>query len=185
MQTQEAIASTQPSTPRTLFFEDLRTHQNKIFEQGFWAITVHRFGLWTMRIRPTILRLPFSFLYLAACRIVQWTCGISIYPGTPLGRRVRIWHHSGIVLSARSIGNDVQIRQNTTIGARHNEPDNEWPVIEDRVNIGCGACILGNVTVGHDSVIGANAVVIENIPPCSVAVGIPAKVIRTNQPPGA
>ena len=56
------------------------------------------------------------------------------------------------------------------------------PTIEDRVDIGCGACILGNVTIGHDSLIGANAVVVTDIPPYSTAVGIPARVIKRSVP---
>lgn len=166
-----------------LFLEDYRTHQSKLLEQGLWAVTVHRFGRRIMRIRPFILRLPFSFLYLAGSRVVQWMCGISIHPGVALGRRVRIWHHSGIVITARTIGDDVQIRQNTTIGERRRGGADGWPVIEDRVDIGCGACILGGITVGRDSVIGANAVVLIDVPPGSVAVGVPARVVGPHREP--
>ena len=94
-----------------------------------------------------------------------------------LGRRVRLWHHGGMVLGARSIGDDVHIRQNTTFGAAA-AAQPRAPVIEDRVDVGCGACILGDVRVGHDSVIGANAVVIEDVPPYSLAVGVPARVVK-------
>ncbi len=160
-----------------LWAEDFRTHQCKLFEQGFWAIRVHRFGRRIQRIRPRLLRAPFSLVYLAAARFVQWTCGISIHPAVELGRRVRIWHHSGIVITAVRIGDDVHIRQNTTIGSRRaGEPD-RLPIVEDRVDIGCGACILGRVTVGHDSAIGANAVVLEDVPPHSIAIGVPARII--------
>ena len=55
----------------------------------------------------------------------------------------------------------------------------ELPSIEDRVDIGCGAVLLGSITIGHDSVIGANAVVLKDVPPHSVAVGVPAKVVKT------
>lgn len=166
-----------------LWLEDFRTHQCKLFEQGFWAIRVHRFGRRIQKIRPRLLRAPFSLVYLAAVRIVQWTCGISIHPAVELGRRVHIWHHSGIVITAVRIGNDVHIRQNTTIGSRRASEPDHLPVIGDRVDIGCGACILGNITVGHDSAIGANAVVLNDVPPGSVAVGVPARVIQ--QRPGS
>jgi serine O-acetyltransferase len=52
------------------------------------------------------------------------------------------------------------------------------PTIGDRVDVGCGVCVLGNVTIHHDCVIGANAVVVSDITPCSTAVGIPARVVK-------
>ncbi len=165
--------------------EDLRTHDGNPFEQGFWAIAVHRFGNWRMNIRPKVLRLPFSVLYKFLYKWVEWTCGISLPYTVKLGRRVRIWHHSGIIVSARSIGDDVQIRQNTTFGVLRTQHNFELPVIEDRVDIGVGAVILGGITVGHDSVIGANAVVLKDVPPHSVAVGVPARVIKTHTPGSA
>jgi serine O-acetyltransferase len=164
----------------SLLKEDLRIHENKILEQGFWAIAVHRFGNWRMSIRPKIVRFPFSLAYKFLYKFVEWTCGISLPYTVKLGRRVRIWHHGGMILHAKSIGDDVQIRQNTTFGVARTNHNFELPVIEDRVDIGCGVAILGDITVGHDSVIGANAVVLRNIPPHSVAVGVPARVVRTN-----
>ena len=158
--------------------EDLRTHDGKFFEQGFWAIAVHRFGNWRMGL-PKLLRIPCTLLYRFMFRWVQWTCGITLPYTVRVGRRVRIWHHGGMVLHARSIGDEVHIRQNTTFGIARRDQLHELPVIEDRMDIGCGAAILGSVTVGHDSVIGANAVVLQDVPPHSVAVGVPAKVVKT------
>jgi len=173
-----------------LLREDLRTHDRNFFEQGFWAIAVHRFGNWRMGIRPKLLRAPFSLFYKFLFKWVEWTCGITLPYTTRLGRRVRIWHHGGMVLHARSIGNDVHIRHNTTFGVSHRDRNTEIPVIEDCVDIGCGACILGNVVVGRSSVIGANSVVLTDVPPNSVAVGIPARVVKkheeaTTNPPAA
>jgi serine O-acetyltransferase len=161
-----------------LWREDLRTHSGKAFEQGFWAIAVHRFGNWRMGL-PKILRMPCTLVYRCLFRWVEWTCGITLPYTVRVGRRVRIWHHSGMVLHAQSIGDDVHIRQNTTFGIARREQLHSLPVIEDRVDIGCGVVILGSVTVGHDSVIGANAVVLQDVPPHSVAVGVPAKVVKT------
>ena len=161
-----------------LLREDLRTHDGNLFEQGFWAVTVHRFGNWRMGL-PKPLRAPCTLFYRFLFKWVQWTCGITLPYTVKLGRRTRIWHHGGMVLHARSIGDDVHIRQNTTFGIVRRDRLDELPTIEDRVDIGCGAAILGNITVGHDSVIGANAVVLTDIPPKSVAVGVPAKVVKT------
>ncbi len=168
-----------------LLREDLRTHDGDWLEQGFWAVAVHRLGNWRMAIRPKLLRLPFSLLYKVLYKSVEWTCGISLPYTVRLGRRVRIWHHGGMILHAAAIGDDVQIRQNTTFGVARTNHNFELPVIERGVDIGCGACILGNITVGEGSVIGANAVVLQDIPPRSVAVGLPAKVVKTLPPPAS
>lgn len=164
-----------------LLKEDLRTHEGDLFEQGFWAVAVHRFGNWRMGL-PKILRFPFTLLYRFLFKLVEWTCGITLPYTVKLGRRVRIWHHSGMILHARSIGNDVHLRHNTTFGVVRRDHNREIPVIEDRVDIGCGVCVLGNVIVGHDSIIGSNAVVLADVPPYSVAVGLPAKVVKSLRP---
>src|SRR5690242_6088215 len=83
--------------------EDLRTHDGNVFEQGFWAVSVHRFGNWRMGL-PKLLRMPCTLLYRFLFRWVQWTCGITLPYTVRLGRRVRIWHHGGMVLHAGSIG---------------------------------------------------------------------------------
>jgi serine O-acetyltransferase len=166
-----------------LWKEDFVTHERDLFSQGFWAIALHRFGNWRMSINPRFLRLPFSLAYKLLYKCVEWTCGISLNYPVKVGRRVRIWHHSGMILGARSIGDDVHIRQNTTFGvARRGDHRSLKPIIEDRCDIGCGVVIVGPITIGHDSQIGANAVVLKDVPPYSVCVGVPAKIIKTNTP---
>ena len=162
-----------------LLREDWRTHDRALLDQGLWAVAVHRFGNWRMAIRPRVLRPPFTLLYRFLNKWVQWTCGITLPYTVKVGRRVRIWHHGGMVLHAASIGDDVHIRHNTTFGVARRDELHQLPTIEDRVDIGCGAAVLGSVTVGHDSVIGANAVVLKNVPPHSMAAGVPAKVIKS------
>jgi len=170
----------------TLIKEDFNTHERDPFAQGFWALAVHRFGNWRMDIKPRFLRAPFSLLYKILYKFVEWTCGISLDYATRVGRRVHLWHHSGMILSCRAIGDDVHIRQNTTFGiARRGDPVSMRPTIHDRVDVGVGAVIVGPISIGHDSVIGANAVVLEDIPPHSVAVGVPARVVRNKATGGA
>jgi serine O-acetyltransferase len=160
-----------------LLREDLRTHDNDLFSQGFWAVAVHRFGNWRMGVPTKLLRLPFTIAYKMMYKWVEWTCGISLAYTVKVGRRVHIWHHGGMILGARSIGNDVHIRQNTTFGvARRNDPRWMKPVIEDRADIGTGAVIVGGITIGHDAKVGANAVVTIDVPPHHIAVGVPAVV---------
>lgn len=162
-----------------LWREDLRTHDGNLFEQGFWAVALHRFGNWRMRFRWKVVRAPLTLVYRFLFKWVEWTCGITLPYTVRLGRRVRIWHHGGMVLHARAIGDDVHIRQNTTFGiARRPEPL-AIPLIGDRVDIGCGACVLGNVVVGADSTIGANAVVLEDVPPGATVAGVPARIVKS------
>jgi len=161
-----------------LLREDLRTHESP-FTPGFLALAVNRFGNWRMGL-PRVLRAPlrwvYGFLYLCAL----WLARIELPYIVKVGRRVRIWHNGGCVLGALYIGDDVQIRHNVTLGlAHHGAPLSSLPLIEERVLIGAGACILGPITIGHDSIIAANAVVTRDVPPYSLVGGIPGKVLRT------
>ncbi|HEY6475159.1 MAG TPA: transferase, partial [Polyangia bacterium] len=85
-----------------------------------------------------------------------------------------------IWLNARSIGNDVQIRHDTTLGSVHirdSDRPEQLPVIEDRADIGSGVCILGPVTLGRGAVVGANAVVLQSVPPEATVFGVPARIM--------
>ena len=161
-----------------LLAEDYRTYGRHLSELGLWAILVHRFGNWRMGVRPKLLRAPFSMLYRLLFLMVEIATGISLPYTVQVGRRVRIWHHSGIILHARAIGDDTNIRQNTTMGIAVTHRLTDIPTIGARVDIGCGVCILGNVHVGDDAKIGANAVVLSDVPAGATAVGIPARVVR-------
>jgi serine O-acetyltransferase len=165
-----------------LLAEDLRTHDGNILEQGFWAVAVHRFGNWRMGFRRKVMRAPLTLLYLISFKFVECLCGITLPYTVRLGRRVRIWHHGGMILHARSIGNDCHIRHNTTFGIARRSEMRAIPIIEDGVDIGCGACVLGNVRIGHDSMIGANAVVLIDVPSNSIAVGVPAVIRQRREP---
>jgi len=160
-----------------LLREDLRTHESPL-AHGFVAIAVNRLGNWRMGL-PKLLRFPFSLLHDFLYALTLWTARIELPYIVKVGRRVRIWHNGGCVLGALYIGDDVQIRHNVTLGlAHHGAPLTTLPIIEDRVIIGAGACVLGPITIGHDSVIAANAVVTRDIPPYSLVGGIPGKVLR-------
>jgi serine O-acetyltransferase len=169
-----------------LLREDLRTHDGNPFEQGFWAVAVHRFGNWRMGVRFKPIRAPLTLVYRFLFKWVEWTCGITVPYTTRLGRRVRIWHHGGMILNARSIGDDVHVRQNTTFGLSHRgAPAGAIPTIGDRVDVGCGVCVAGYVTVGDDSRVGANTLVIADVPPGALVAGVPARVIARRAAGGA
>ncbi len=158
-----------------LLAEDYRTHDRKLLEPGFLAIALHRLGNARMDVKPKLLRAPLSLAYRFVFTLVSWLWGIDLSYTVRLGRRVRIWHHGGMVLGARAIGDDVHIRHNTTLGLLSRANPTGKPIVGNRVDIGVGACILGPVTVGDDCVIGANSVVLRHLPPGSVVMGVPAR----------
>ena len=165
-------------TLRQLICEDYETHGRDFFSQGFWAIAVHRFGNWRMGVRSKLLRAPLTILYRMLSKCVQWFGGIDLMYTVKVGRRVRIWHHGGMTLEALEIGDDVHIRQNTTFGLRqHGDPRWLKPVIGKGCQIGAGAVIVGPITVGEGSTIGANVVLAQDVPPHSI-VTVPKPVIR-------
>ncbi len=158
-----------------LLAEDYRTHDRKLLEPGFIAVAVHRFGNARMSVRPRLLRAPLSMMYRLMYTAVAWVWGIDLSYTVRLGRRVRLWHHGGMVLGARAIGDDVHIRHNTTFGVLSRRQLEGKPIIGSRVDIGVGACVLGAVTVGDDAVIGPNSVVLRDVPPSAVFLGVPAR----------
>lgn len=160
-----------------LIAEDFRTHDNGLLEPGFWAVAVHRLGNARMNVQPKVLRAPLTVAYQVAFTTVNWMWGIDLAYTVKLGRRVRIWHHGGMVLGARAIGDDVHIRHNTTLGLASRHEYTRKPIIGDRVDVGAGACILGAVTVGDDCVIGANTVVLRDLPPGVTVFGVPARPV--------
>lgn len=150
-----------------LVAEDFRTHDSEWMSQGFWAIFWHRFGNARMSM-PRVFRPPFTLLYQFMRKMCQIFGGIKLDYTVQLGRRVKIEHFGGMILGARSIGNDVTLRQNTTIGIRSVDDLNAKPIIEDGVSVGAGAVIVGNIVVGARSMVGANCVVSMDIPPDSI-----------------
>lgn len=138
---------------------------------GLWAVLYHRLAH----------RLWLSNLKTAARWVSQWSrfmTGVEIHPGATIGRRFFIDHGMGVVIGETAvIGDDVLMYHNVTLGGTSLEKTKRHPTIEDGVLIGMGAKILGNITVGAKARIGANAVVIRDVPPDSTAVGIPARIV--------
>lgn len=157
--------------------EDWHTYEKDISRPGFWVMVVYRFGRWRYKIKPRLLRLPFSFLYKVLKILMQMATGIELPCETKIGHRFRIDHFSDIIISGDTvIGDDVIVRNGVTIGLKRTN-ERGSPVIGNRVDIGAGAKILGNITIGDDVVIGANAVVLKDVPNNSLAVGVPARIL--------
>jgi serine O-acetyltransferase len=157
--------------------EDWRTYERDPARQGLWAMLVYRFGRWRYGIESRWLRLPFSALYRILKPLSQILTGIDIPCETRIGRRLLIEHFGDIIVSGDTvIGDDVVIRNGVTLGLKRTGQRGA-PVIGNRVDIGTGAKVLGPVTIGDDVVIGANAVVITDVPSNSLAVGVPARIV--------
>lgn len=156
--------------------EDWRTYERQLTRQGLWVMVVYRFGNWRYKIRSRAIRLPFSILYKFLKVVSEILTGIELPCEVKLGRRFRIDHFGGIVISGDAVfGDDCVIRNGVTVGLRHTGQRGA-PVIGNRADIGAGAKVLGNIRVGDDVAIGANAVVITDVPDNCIAVGVPAKI---------
>jgi serine O-acetyltransferase len=160
---------------------DLRAYNGKWWEQGFWAMVVYRFGRWRYGIRPALVRKPFSLLYKIAHKFTQIITGIDLPCEVEVGKNFVIDHFGGIIVSGYTrFGDNCRIRNNVCIGLRHVE-EPVAPVIGNNVDIGTGAKLLGPITIGDNVLIGANAVVITDVPSNSIAIGVPA-VIKPRKP---
>jgi serine O-acetyltransferase len=155
---------------------DYRAHGSDWGAQGFWALVVYRFGRWRYTIRPKPLRKFFSLLYRIWYKLIQIVTGIELPCEVEIGENFVIDHFGGIVVSGYAkFGDNCRLRTGVVVGLqRVDEPG--APVIGNDVDIGVGAKILGHIKVGNHVVIGANAVVICDVPDDSIAVGVPAVI---------
>ena len=151
--------------------EDWSVHERDSTRPGFRAVAVHRFGnyvrnYWLMKRRSRFLGRLLWSLYQSLYRRVRNRYGIEVYHTTKLGRRVVFGHQNGIVIHPNAeIGDDCLIRQNVTIGAVTDARSHEAPKLGSGVRVGCGAVIVGNVTIGDGAIIGPNTVIMSNVPP--------------------
>jgi len=158
--------------------EDWIAHGKDWTKPGFRAVAVQRFGQWRMNVEPKILRGPLSIIYRFFYRYIRNVYGIDLPYTVQLGRRVIIEHQSAIIIHGHSvIGDDCILRQGVTLGNRYLDRPLESPKLGKRVNVGAGAKLLGEVVIGDDVNIGANAVVLCNVSDRHTAIGIPAKLI--------
>ncbi len=109
----------------------------------------------------------------------RWFTGVEIHPGAQIGRGVFIDHGMGVVIGeTASIGDNVTLYQGVTLGGTGKERGKRHPTIENDVMIGVGAKILGNITIGAHSKIGAGAVVLRSVPAHCTVVGVPGRIVR-------
>jgi serine O-acetyltransferase len=141
---------------------------------GLWAVWIHRVshGLWRAK-----LRLPARML----SQVGRFFTGVDIHPGALLGRRLFIDHAAGVVIGETAIvGSDVTMYQGVTLGGTGKGHGKRHPTICDGVFIGNNANVLGNIAVGQNSRVGAGSVVLNDVPPNSTVVGVPAHIVYRN-----
>ncbi|MPV38313.1 serine O-acetyltransferase EpsC [Georgenia subflava] len=138
---------------------------------GVHALWIHRVAHRMWHASP-LLKLPARLISQAARTLT----GIEIHPAATLGRRLFIDHGMGVVIGETAeVGEDVVLFHGTTLGGISMSRGKRHPTVGDRVVIGAGAKVLGPVRIGSDAKVGANAVVVKDVPPRAVAVGVPAR----------
>ena len=135
-------------------------------------------AIWGHRLAHAFYRRKFFFLARFISQVSRFFTGIEIHPGAQIGRRFFIDHGMGIVIGETcEIGDNVAVFQGVTLGGTGKEKGKRHPTIKDNVLIATGAKVLGSITVGENSKIGAGSVVLKEVPPNSTVVGIPGKVV--------
>ena len=138
---------------------------------GLWAIFFYR-------ISHALYKKGLRFIPRFISAIGHFLTTVDIHPAAKIGSRVFIDHAVGVVIGETAIiGNDVLIYQQVTLGGVSLSHGKRHPTVEDNVVIGAGAKVLGNITLGEGSRVGANSVVLRDVPANSTAVGIPARII--------
>lgn len=133
-------------------------------------------AIWAHRVSHTLWRRGLRLPARALSQVSRWLTGIEIHPGAIIGRRFFIDHGMGVVIGETAeIGDDVMLYHGVTLGGRTRDAGKRHPTLEDGVAVGAGAKILGPITIGAGSVVGANAVVTRDAPADSILVGVPAK----------
>jgi serine O-acetyltransferase len=159
--------------------EDWSAHERDWTRPGFRAITVSRLGKLQQDSPHRSVRALARLIYHSAYRYVRNRYGIELPWTVELGRRIVFEHQGAIVVHGYAkIGDDSIVRHGVTIGNRYLDRPLDAPRLGARVNVGAGAQILGDISIGDGAQIGANAVVLCDVPPGATAVGVPASVVR-------
>ncbi|AFI26634.1 acetyltransferase [Bacillus subtilis] len=138
-------------------------------------------AIWAHRIAHALYKRKFYFLARLISQVSRFFTGIEIHPGATIGRRFFIDHGMGVVIGETcEIGNNVTVFQGVTLGGTGKEKGKRHPTIKDDALIATGAKVLGSITVGEGSKIGAGSVVLHDVPDFSTVVGIPGRVVVQN-----
>lgn len=132
-------------------------------------------AVWWHRVSHALWRRGLRLLPRAISQLTRFFTGIEIHPGATIGRRLFIDHGMGVVIGETAVvGDDVLIYHGVTLGGTGHRAGKRHPTVGDRVVIGAGAKLLGDIELGHDCAVGSNAVVVRSAPPWTTLTGIPA-----------
>src|ERR1700674_3137651 len=139
---------------------------------GFHAILFHR-------VAHKLYGAGIPLLPRVISQVSRFLTGIEIHPGATIGRRFFIDHGMGVVIGETTeIGDDVLLYQGVTLGGTGNETGKRHPTLGNRVVVGTGAKVLGNIRIGDNVRVGAGSVVVHSVPDHSTVVGVPGRVVR-------
>lgn len=167
-------------------FKALKEDVDVVFEQdpaarSFLEVILTYSGLhaiWAHRLAHFFFKNKLFFLARVISQVSRFFTGIEIHPGAVIGRRFFIDHGMGVVIGETCIiGDNVTIFQGVTLGGTGKESGKRHPTLEDNVLVATGAKVLGSITIGEGSKVGAGSVVLKTVPPNSTVVGIPGKVV--------
>lgn len=140
---------------------------------GFHALLAYRLSHWLKLRHVPILPRVIS-------QLARWLTGVEIHPSAKIGTGFFIDHGMGVVIGETAeIGDYVTLFQGVTLGGTGKERGKRHPTLGNHVVVGAGAKILGGISIGDNVKIGANSVVLKNVPPNSTVIGVPARVIKT------
>ncbi|MBS4193384.1 serine O-acetyltransferase [Bacillus sp. FJAT-49705] len=168
-----------------MMFKRLKEDIEVVFEQdpaarSYLEVILTYSGLhaiWAHRIAHALFKRKLFFLARVISQISRFFTGIEIHPGAKIGRRFFIDHGMGVVIGETcEIGDNVTVFQGVTLGGTGKEKGKRHPTIKDNALIATGAKVLGSITIGENSKIGAGSVVLHEVPPNATVVGIPGKV---------
>jgi len=139
-------------------------------------------AVWIFRIAHWLWVRRLYWLGRFVSHLARWLTGIEIHPGATIGRRFFIDHGMGVVIGETTeIGDDVTLYHGVTLGGTTWQKEKRHPSLENGVIIGAGAKILGAITIGEQTRIGANSVVLQDVPAHSTVIGIPGMVVGTTE----
>lgn len=138
-------------------------------------------ALWAHRVAHALYKNKLLFLARVVSQVSRFFTGIEIHPGAKIGRRFFIDHGMGVVIGETcEIGDDVTIYQGVTLGGTGKEKGKRHPTLGNNVLVASGAKVLGSITIGENSKVGAGSVVLKDVPNDSTVVGIPGSVVISN-----
>lgn len=170
-------------------FKRMKEDMDVVFDQdpaarSYFEVFLTYSGLhaiWSHRIAHFFFNRRLFFIARAISQINRFVTGIEIHPGAKIGRKFFIDHGMGVVIGETcEIGDNVTLFQGVTLGGTGKEKGKRHPTVKDNATITTGAKVLGNITIGNSSKVGAGSVVLKDVPDHSTVVGVPGRVVVQN-----